>query len=278
MESIHRDYDNFMEHASDRQLIPPSSPDINDIVGAPQMNPRLGHEYQVEVPSMLKESEQLQLLMNPAYSEVVHDNSHPFAIGLTIPTIWVHNEAEDSGLEGCLGDSDGSINVTVPAEAADVKKSCISDNGIELRPITFQSVTTTNNKGGQLGKTKNCVMAPGTLSNTWSDSDVKSFVLGLFIFGKNFIQIKNFLESKGMGDILSFYYGKFYKSDEYRRWTYCKNMKGRKRMTGHKLFTGRRQHELLSRLLPRVSEEFQDTLLQVFNHAIFEILSFHRCF
>ncbi|KAI9086192.1 hypothetical protein K1719_031913 [Acacia pycnantha] len=50
---------------------------------------------------------------------------------------------------------------------------------------------------------------------TWSDADIKSFLLGLFIFGKNFIQIKRFLEDKGMGEILSFYYGKFYKSDEH---------------------------------------------------------------
>uniref|UniRef100_A0A0R0I5U8 SANT domain-containing protein n=1 Tax=Glycine max TaxID=3847 RepID=A0A0R0I5U8_SOYBN len=48
------------------------------------------------------------------------------------------------------------------------------------------------------------------LNNSWSDADVKSFLLGLFIFGKNFLNIKRFLENKGMGEILSFYYGKFY--------------------------------------------------------------------
>ncbi|XP_045796615.1 uncharacterized protein LOC123890915 isoform X2 [Trifolium pratense] len=108
-----------------------------------------------------------------------------------------------------------------------------------------------------------CQLAPGILSSSWSDADKKSFLLGLFIFGKNFIQIKRFLDNKGMGEILSFYYGKFYKTDGYRRWLECRKTKGRKCMIGRKLFTGPRQHELLSRLIPHVSEESQDTLLQV---------------
>ncbi|RDX61447.1 hypothetical protein CR513_60321, partial [Mucuna pruriens] len=122
---------------------------------------------------------------------------------------------------------------------------------------------TGDKNSGQLGKSKNYVLAPGTLSNSWSEADAKSFLLGLFIFGKNFIKIKKFLENKGMGEIMSFYYGKFYKCDEYIRWSDCRKIKGRKCIIGQKLFTGQRQHELLSRLIPHVSEECQDTLLQV---------------
>ncbi|KAK7392010.1 hypothetical protein VNO78_20436 [Psophocarpus tetragonolobus] len=184
MESTVQEYDNIMEHASNRHLLPPSSPDISYIVGAAKSNPQIGLEYQVEVPSMIKESERVKLLINPADSELEH------------------NEVEDN-------------------------------------------------------------VAAANLNNSWSDTDVKSFLLGLFIFGKNFVQIKRFLENKGMGEILSFYYGKFYKSDEYRRWSDCKKMKGRKYITGHKLFSGRKQRELLSRLIPHVSEEFKDALQQV---------------
>jgi len=106
------------------------------------------------------------------------------------------------------------------------------------------------------------------MSETWSDADTRCFILNLFIFGKNFTQIKRFIENKAMGEILSFYYGKFYKTDGYRRWSECMKLKGRKCMIGKKLFTGPRQHELLSRLIPHVSEEFQDSLLQIFNCAI----------
>ncbi|QCE11440.1 uncharacterized protein LOC114183323 isoform X2 [Vigna unguiculata] len=115
----------------------------------------------------------------------------------------------------------------------------------------------------QLAKNKNYVLAPGTLSNSWSEADAKSFLLGLFIFGKNFIKIKRLLENKGMGEMLSYYYGKFYKSDEYRRWSDCRKTKGRKCIMGQKLFSGQRQQELLSRLIPHVSKESQDSLLQV---------------
>ncbi|KAJ1417120.1 SANT domain [Sesbania bispinosa] len=254
MESVQQnDNDDFMENASNDPL---SSSDISSIVGAPQVNPRVGHEYQVEVPSMIKESDRLQLLMNPADSEVVHDNSLSFAIGLPVPVTWIHNEVKD-------GDIDGTVNAVEPEKATDVKKNGISDNGEELKPNTFQSVMTIDGKSGQLGKSKKYVIAPGRLSNSWSDADAKSFLLGLFIFGKNFIQIRRFLENKEMGEILSFYYGKFYKTVEYHRWSECRKMKGRKCMIGQKLFTGRRQDELLRRLIHHVSEESQVTLLQV---------------
>ncbi|KAF7817907.1 uncharacterized protein G2W53_023362 [Senna tora] len=215
MELAHLDHNNnCLVYASDMKSTPPSSPDISDIVGAPQLNPRLGDEYQVETPPMITESERLKLLLSPADSELVNDHSYSFAMGLPVPLIWVHNEVEES-------------------------------------------------KSSLQGQSKAYGMAPSRLSNSWSDADEKSFLLGLFIFGKNFIQIKRFLDDKGMGEIMSFYYGKFYKSNEYRRWSDCRQIKGRKCMTGQKLFTGWRQHELVSRLNSKVTEKLQDTLLQL---------------
>ncbi|KAK7373573.1 hypothetical protein VNO80_06988 [Phaseolus coccineus] len=202
-------YDDSVEHASNT---PPGSPHMSDA--------RVGEEYQVKVPSMIEESEWFQLLVNPADSEIMGDNSLSFAIGLPVSVTWMHNEAY-------LADIDGDKN------------------------------------SGQLGRSKNYVLAPGTWSNSWSEADAKSFLLGLFIFGKNFIKIKRLLENKGMGEMLSFYYGKFYKSDEYQRWSDCRKTKGRKCIMGQKLFSGQRQQELLSRLIPHLSEESQDSLLQV---------------
>ncbi|CAL5194711.1 unnamed protein product [Lathyrus oleraceus] len=101
------------------------------------------------------------------------------------------------------------------------------------------------------------------ISVTWSEADAESFVLALFIFGKNFTQIKKLLENKGMGEILSFYYGKFYKSDGYQRWSECRKLKGRKHMIAKKLSTKMRQHDLLSRLTPHVTKKSQHTLSKV---------------
>jgi hypothetical protein len=104
-------------------------------------------------------------------------------------------------------------------------------------------------------------------SVAWSDADSKSFLLALFTFGKDFIQIKTFLENKKMVEILAFYYGKFHTTDGYRRWLECKKLKGRQCLIGKKLFTKPRQCELLSRLIPHVSQESQDTLSQVFHSS-----------
>ncbi|XP_028780890.1 uncharacterized protein LOC114737151 [Neltuma alba] len=247
------------------QSSPPGSPDINDIVGAPQLNPRLGDEYQVEIPSMTIESERLKLIRSPADSEVVNDKSLYFALGLPVPLIWIDDEVEDGRNEGqeYFRNNDGDVNVFGPAETSDVKPNITSDNEIEMSPITLKPVTTEERKSCQQDQGKTYGSAPGKLSSSWSDADIKSFLLGLFIFGKNFIQIKRFLEDKGMGEILSFYYGKFYKSDDHVRWSDCRKIKGRKCVTGQKLFTGWRQHELLSRLNSKVPEQVQDTLLQV---------------
>lgn len=87
--------------------------------------------------------------------------------------------------------------------------------------------------------------------------------LGLYIFGKNLVAVKKFVNSKEMGDILAFYYGKFYRSDGYRRWSECRKLRSRRSIHGQKIFTGWRQQELLSRLLSHVSQECQSVLLEV---------------
>ncbi|KAI5424295.1 hypothetical protein KIW84_030476 [Lathyrus oleraceus] len=106
------------------------------------------------------------------------------------------------------------------------------------------------------------------ISVTWSDADAECLVLGLFIFGKNFTLIKKLLENKGMGEILSFYYGKFYKSDGYQRWSECRKLKGRKCMIAKKLSTKMRQHDLLSRLNPHVTKKSQHTLSKASNSYV----------
>ncbi|XP_057427735.1 uncharacterized protein LOC130721029 isoform X2 [Lotus japonicus] len=254
MGSKDKGYDNLMECASNRTLFPPS---FLDVSGIEHISPRVGHEYQVEVPSMINESERSQLQMNPTDSEFVHDKSHSFALGLPIPLLMVHDDVEDSRHRG-LGEKDGAVNVNVSAVAANVEKNGILDNGKDLRPTTIEPEMTVD----QLSKSKSSLMAPGTLSNSWNGADVKSFLLGLYVFGKDFDQIRRFLDNKEMGEILSFYYGRFHKSDEYCRWSDRRKRKGRKCV--HKLFAGQKQHELYSRLIPHVSEELRDTLIEIF--------------
>ncbi|KAK7323774.1 hypothetical protein VNO77_27265 [Canavalia gladiata] len=102
----------------------------------------------------------------------------------------------------------------------------------------------------------------GFASETWNEIEEASLILGLYIFGKNLVQVKRFIGNKKMGDILSFYYGKFYKSEKYQRRSGRREMRSRKCIYGQKVFTVPRQQELLSRLLPNVSEECHSKLLE----------------
>lgn len=60
---------------------------------------------------------------------------------------------------------------------------------------------------------------PGSLGESWRDNECDSFLLHLYIFGKNLTLVKKFVKSKELGDILSSYYGKFYRSYRYHRWS-----------------------------------------------------------
>ncbi|KAJ6883467.1 hypothetical protein NC652_030641 [Populus alba x Populus x berolinensis] len=61
IESNQLDHDcNSTEESSVMQIIPPSSPEISGVCGHPIENPRVGDEYQTEIPSMISQSQHLQ--------------------------------------------------------------------------------------------------------------------------------------------------------------------------------------------------------------------------
>jgi hypothetical protein len=96
-------------------------------------------------------------------------------------------------------------------------------------------------------------------------------MLGLCIFGKSFAQLKRFIGSKTIGDIQSFYYTKFYKSEGHKRWKAYREVRveyivvGRCKISVYRqtLFTTPTHQYLLSRLLNNDSVECCKKLLQV---------------
>lgn len=91
-----------------------------------------------------------------------------------------------------------------------------------------------------------------------------SFVLALYIFGKNFGVVNRFIGNKGMRNVLSYYYGKFYKTNDHKKWLRYKKMKGNKMtMPGKIIFSDWRQDELFFRLFPRVTDTSITSLKQV---------------
>ncbi|GAB4835815.1 hypothetical protein Ancab_000731 [Ancistrocladus abbreviatus] len=245
------DADNSIEETFSRELLSLDSLDTSGIYGEPLVHPRVGNEYQVEIPPMLTESEHLRLSTNPVECEVI-DASHPFLLGLPVPVMWVYSEAK-----------------TVKDEGAEI----LNDPANGACPNWFLEFKSINKRGSYVNErepkskvhTVNTGFCPfpGLSADSWSDFEVDCFLLGLFIFGKNLLQVSRFMESKDMGQILSFYYGRFYRSPGYCRWSDCRKMRNKKCVHGQKIFTGCRQQEFLSRLLPHLLEESKNTLPEV---------------
>lgn len=217
--------------------------------GEPDILPRMGDEYQVELPPLIREPNCM------SYSDVGHHSLQDFFIGLPIPLIWIKCE-KNEGLDSrhpyyknvtemvtfCNGDIESSYNSVKSKE--------------EIKSSPAEKKIRMCSNGGHL-------LVPGLLSESWSDAEKASFLLALYIFEKNFVEVRRFVESKDMGAILSFYYGDFYGSDVYHRWSEGRKTKSKKCVYGQRIFSGLRQQELMSRLLHKVSEECKSALLKV---------------
>ncbi|PIA61522.1 hypothetical protein AQUCO_00300802v1 [Aquilegia coerulea] len=241
--------ESILEGTSDDHLLSQSSPDMNTIFGNPQVPPRVGDQYQVDIPPLVTESEHIQLTKQPDDTEVMLDQS--FLIGLPVPIMWVCEQVDKTKHAPMefYGDSDVRRNINMLIGSG-------SSRGIHINSKNEDSkLEMCSNKGHSA--------FPGSSGSSWTNLEVKSFLLGLYIFGKNLVQVRKFVETKEIGDVLSYYYGRFYRSNDYHRWSECRKMKNRKCILGQRIFTGWRQHEFLSRLFSHSSEECQHTLSEI---------------
>lgn len=269
------------------------SSDNDDIFGDRQLLPRVGDQYQVEIPELMMEYD--GLLRKPTDIKFMSDFPNCCTVGLPIPIMWVHGEGEAIKKESleCHGNQNSAVNEHESVESESSQESQITSNdkdvqfrteplGTELEyaeemgrrlsklqtvvnsdtmdaNFTLREEKETNLDQGNTG----CHPLPCLTTDTWKDIEYDSFLLGLYIFGKNLHLVQKFVETRKMGCILSNYYGKFYKSIEYVRWSQSRKMKARRCIQGQKIFTGWRQHELLSRMFSHVSEESKNMLSEV---------------
>ncbi|XVE77654.1 hypothetical protein DITRI_Ditri13aG0079700 [Diplodiscus trichospermus] len=270
--------DNDMEGFEDEssEQLSASCSFLDEIFGNPQVIPRVGDQYQAEIPSLVGECCSLKVVKEPIDSKVIMNMSNPFPMGLSIPLFWTKTEVKS--INGAFEfENREESQITSNHGCGEYKVECLDSmlgDGKDKRGYSkLQPTTKTKmevnllsskepkSKLNQVGRGP-CPL-PGSTSEVWKDFEVDSFLLGLYIFGKNLTLVKNFVGSKGMGEILSFYYGKFYRSDGYGRWSECRKLRGRRCILGQKLFTGWRQQELLSRLFSHLSKQCQDMLLEV---------------
>nr|XP_043611080.1 uncharacterized protein LOC122582722 [Erigeron canadensis] len=194
-----------------------------DIFGEPLKTSRIGDKYQAQIPSLMTENERLQLICFPFGQHDKTDVQNQFGFGLPIPVTWVQNQHKNK--EKSAKGKSGILG---------------SGTGSDLFPVPCS-----------LGE------------ESWSEIEHKSFLLGLYIFGKKFCLVNRFMGNKGMQNVISYYYGKFYRSDEHQKWSMYLKKRGRKSTPGKNMFKGWRRQELLSRLLPHVTDECKTHLTEV---------------
>lgn len=241
MEPLHSDDDNAMEG---------SSPYLDGINGESQMLPRVGDQYQAVIPHLVPEHDRSKLIrccfgLDP----------HLVTFGLPIPLMWTRSEKFRGFREAVIEEE----------EEEEERPSCHVSARMKPRSIVLALPCQKNAKVKFEWLDKSLYPFPGTLGESWEDAERERFLLGLYFLGKNLVLLQRFVGSKKMGDMLSYYYGSFYRSNEYKRWVDGrKSGRSKRSVQGHKLLTGWRQQELLSRISSHVSEECKSTLLQVY--------------
>ncbi|KAI3927938.1 hypothetical protein MKW98_023539 [Papaver atlanticum] len=214
--------------------------DIIAICGKQQKPPRVGYEYQVEIPPFVVESEPSRLMKRLSDDGIMVNVVDSFLEALPVPIMWISNGMDRRH------DANGSLDST---NTISIKKSSSKeDSKIKVK-----------------SEDKVSFAAPGCLDSCWTDLEKEAFLLGLYIFGKNLVNVKRFVESKPMADILSFYYGEFYRSAAHRRWSgsWNKDRRSRRCIQGPKMFKTWRQQKFLSCLLPCIPEKWHSTLVEV---------------
>ncbi|KAJ4828494.1 hypothetical protein Tsubulata_012458 [Turnera subulata] len=250
------------------QSLSPCSSDLGDIFGEPQVPARVGHEYQAEISPLIAEGDRLQLIHVPWNAKLKVTDHKTFPLGLPIPLMWSNTEVDK--VTGAVEyENSEESQVTSNNDCAVPKPVVILSGHEKAMPVQsdLHEAAGDSRMEFELAMTdqrqRGLCPLPGIFGQSWTDDECSSFLLGLYIFGKNLFTVKRFVESKEMGDILSFYYGKFYRSEEYCRWSDCRKLRSRRSIHGQKIFSGWRQQELLSRLFSHVSQDCQSMLLEV---------------
>ncbi|THU63339.1 hypothetical protein C4D60_Mb01t14730 [Musa balbisiana] len=226
------------EHAAETvydQFASPDSPGRYGIYDEPLILPRIGYEYQVEIPELATTESQCILVESRLTSTscMLSVGNH-VGVGLDIPVTWVHhvgNATKDQQKEiSCSNISSiggGSVEYTNTEKGhADAiyskmtefqeesslyqtkllnlacKDECTDlatcrnkpDGSTSKKSIILESKMDSGVPLLLLSKAKGYRALPGTPSSSWSHNETQCFLLGLYIFGKNLVQVEKFIE------------------------------------------------------------------------------------
>ncbi|EOA28773.1 hypothetical protein CARUB_v10025005mg [Capsella rubella] len=247
MEPIHSHDMEVCVDESSKQL---NSPYLNGIYGHPEAFPRVGDQYQADIP------EYDRLNLTRCFESQPPHLHNLVTFALPIPLMWTRSE-KFRGFSQPESEKGTSPSTHQPSEIAEPAAT------LKPRSIVLALPCQRNAKFKFDWLDKSLYPFPGSLGESWDDAEQERFLLGLYCLGKNLVLVQRFLGTKLMGDMLSYYYGSFYRSSEYQRWVDGRKLRSRRSVQGQKLLSGWRQQELLSRISSHVSDECKTTLLKV---------------
>ncbi|XP_047055546.1 uncharacterized protein LOC124661710 [Lolium rigidum] len=283
-----------LEDNGDHQPSLESSLDSGVIYDDTPICPRIGSEYQAEISKLSTEGEHRRFIMTSSHESMVLDYDHPGMIGPDISIMWasseVHNEeilrrqhSSESEARASSQDEDTKLTSISPIQKDTSDHDSTDQDSHSVVPVdqmesgsnlahgeNFDSSSTqeglnfTNKPLTQQGEIKQFTPLPGLSSSLWSGIEAECFLLGLYIFGKNLSLMSRFVGNKTVGNVLLYYYGKFYGGDAYKRWSDCRKARTRRCILGERIFTGSRQQEIISRLKSVILKESHDSLLEIF--------------
>jgi hypothetical protein len=229
--------------------------------------PSIGSAHQAEIPNLATEDERRHLMASSLYTRKFHVYGDPGYVASAIPVIrGSHPQNEVNKKEDITSECDSPY--LDPHDVLPVGQTESASNPVsgEKPVLCFtrkcRSLLTDQTMVHQREKEKTASL-PGLSSSVWSDLEEECFLLGLHIFGKDLNLLSKFVGSKTVADMLSYYYGRFYNRDAYKRWSHCRKTRSTRCILGKSIFTGRRQQELISRLKSKLSKESHDSLVEV---------------
>uniref|UniRef100_A0A0D9VTY4 SANT domain-containing protein n=1 Tax=Leersia perrieri TaxID=77586 RepID=A0A0D9VTY4_9ORYZ len=249
----------------------------------------IGKAYQAEIPNLASEDERRQYMSNTSNSCMALGYDCP------IPIVWVppneFNKKEEeiqmqhsSEIKATASSGEGVSQMTsVGPTSTNTSEHCSTyqDRHPEL-PVDLvvsnchqehdDQLASCSTGGGldsdkamtDQGETEEFIPVPNSSTSFWSEQETELFLLGLYIFGKNLHLLSRFVGSKTVGDVLSYYYGKFYKGEAYKRWSDCRKAKIRRCILGERIFIGWRRDQLVSRLKSKILQEAHALLDEMF--------------
>ena len=247
--------------------------------------PCIGSEHQAEIPNLCTEDERHQLMTSSRESMLPGR--------LAVPVIWVPSEPHEVEGLGRHHSSETEAGASSQDEDGRVTSVCPIGNNTGDHDSTYQDphhmvsvyhvesgsnqahegnwapsstregLSFTNKPMAKPVELDRYTPVPYSSTTLWSGIEAECFLLGLYIFGKNLSLLRRFVGNKTIGDVLCYYYGKFYKRDAYRRWSDCRKARTRRCILGERIFTSWRQQEIISRLKSVVLEEAHDSLAEV---------------